>query len=216
MGKTNPNRLLVEGADDQYAVAGLMGAHVQWGESEKDWPVFIKDCKGVKRLLEPDLIPLEFQQRSIRRLGIVVDANESSSVRWDSIRNQCQGLVSDFPKELPPTGVICTNSEGKRLGIWIMPDNRSRGMLETFLQFLIPAADEPLWQYAKDAAKHARTVGAPYKDTHIDSAEIHTWLAWQDEPGPPFGTALKRKCLDPASDRAQPFVEWFKRLFELE
>jgi hypothetical protein len=96
-----------------------------------------------------------------------------------------------------------------------MPDNKSEGMLETFLKYLVPNQADNVWLYAQEAARTAKQRGAPYKDVHIEKANIHTWLAWQDEPGPALGVALKRKVLDPNSAAAKPFVDWFIALFEL-
>jgi hypothetical protein len=44
-------------------------------------------------------------------------------------------------------------------------------------------------------------------------AIIHTWLAWQKEPGKPFGTAITAKFLDPNVAQADVLVGWLKRLF---
>ena len=215
MGTRHTKQLLVEGKDDQFAIAGLMRAHTPWGDSADEWPVFIKPLDGVESLLAEGSISTHWKSSGLTHLGIVVDANEEFDGRWARLSDLCGSLVAEFPKALPTNGLVRSDTEGKRLGIWIMPDNRSRGMLETFLRFLVPGTDDPLWTYARTAAKHARSKGAPYSQVHFDKAAIHTWLAWQDEPGPPLGLALIRKCLDPESDQARPFVEWFKELFEL-
>ncbi len=44
-------------------------------------------------------------------------------------------------------------------------------------------------------------------------AKIHTYLAWQEEPGKPMGQAITAKVLHAESETAKVFVEWIKRLF---
>lgn len=70
-----------------------------------------------------------------------------------------------------------SNPEGKTLGIWLMPDNRSRGMLETFLAYLVPGGGSDLWTHACEAVAEAYGRGAPCREVHHDKARIHTWLA---------------------------------------
>ena len=99
-----------------------------------------------------------------------------------------------------------------------MPDNKMRGMLETFLTSIIPTGNEPLWQFAQEAAQEAKSKGATFKDTHLDKANIYTWLAWQDPPGLQIHEPIKHskdQILNPMHPNAQKFVTWFKNLYDL-
>ena len=96
-----------------------------------------------------------------------------------------------------------------------MPDNQSRGMLETFLAYIINDAGGIVWTYATEASLEAKRRGAPFRSAHLDKVKIHTWLAWQDPPGKTLGSALRDRCLDPNSPRCADFVAWLKLLFEL-
>ena len=58
-------------------------------------------------------------------------------------------------------------------------------------------------------------MGAPFLPNHRDKALIHTWLAWQDEPGRQLHDAVKHAMLDPTLPYAAPFLAWFKELYEL-
>jgi hypothetical protein len=51
-----------------------------------------------------------------------------------------------------------------------------------------------------------------FKDSFRSKAEIHTWLAWQEEPGTPLGLAVTKKYLSNV-DSAQTFLDWLNRLF---
>ncbi|HEY8375848.1 MAG TPA: DUF3226 domain-containing protein, partial [Nannocystis sp.] len=117
---------------------------------------------------------------------------------------------------LPPEGCVAACSRtGRRFGVWIMPDNTSAGMLETFLKYLLPDGHDALWAHAQQAATRAHDRGAPFKQAHVDKANIYTWLAWQNPPGRQLHDAVKQRILRPDSPHAEPFVAWFCRLFEL-
>ena len=46
-------------------------------------------------------------------------------------------------------------------------------------------------------------------------AILHTWLAWQQEPGRPYGTAVGARFFRHDSPAALAFLAWFKRLFSV-
>jgi hypothetical protein len=91
-----------------------------------------------------------------------------------------------------------------------MPDNSSKGILEDFLRFLVPKGDV-LLPYAEETVQ-----GLPEKrfsENDRPKALIHTWLAWQGDPGRPFGQAITARFLQPDVKEAAVFVEWLKSLF---
>jgi len=106
---------------------------------------------------------------------------------------------------------VFTTDRG-RAGRWLMPDNKNPGILEDFLATLVPDGD-PCWTHAREATAEARRIGAPLLEQHSAKGHLYAWLAWQDPPGMPFGTALTAKCLSHESPVARDFVAWFKRVF---
>jgi len=210
------NTLLVEGADDLYAIAELMGYYTHWPDVKKEAPVQIHDMKGVDNISR-DRVSTFMKAPKLRNIGVVVDADDNLLGRWNSLSGIFSEWFPNIPNELPEYGLICQNDDGLRLGIWIMPNNISSGMLETFLATLVPEPDNnPLWQYVGSAANDARyNHSATYKETHSDKAKIHTWLAWQDPPGDAFGTAILKKVLNPSAKSADTFATWFLNLFQL-
>ena len=116
---------------------------------------------------------------------------------------------------MTPGGYIAEpdNEFTPRIGCWLMPDHQNEGMLETFLAKLV--SNHGLFDHAKHAAQTAKEEHkAPYKDCHADKAIMHTYLAWQDEPGQPFGTAFElTECFNPDHHLAGTFVNWIKELF---
>jgi len=208
--------LLVEGNSDLYAIAKLMSKHTVW-EEKKPYTVQIKDCGGVEKILEPKFISTELKSPEVEILGIVVDADNSSNARWDKLRTLCKPTFHSLPEIMPTTGFIEKNAdEGKKLGIWIMPDNQSVGMMETFMHNLVTNQDEKVcWAHAQASTKEALKKGATYRPVHKDKANIYTWLAWQDEPGQTVGGALMQNILNAKAPYTVPFVNWFCELFEL-
>ena len=45
-------------------------------------------------------------------------------------------------------------------------------------------------------------------------AVLHAWLAWQQRPGRPYGTAITARYIGHDSPAALRFVEWFQRVFD--
>ena len=150
-------------------------------------------------------------------VGIVIDANGCLSGRWQSIRDKlCEVGYCNVPEDPNPKGTILEPSGAPfylpRAGVWIMPDNRSTGALENFLMGLIPQKDA-LRDYAvacvKDLPKPRR-----FADKDEPKALMHTWLAWQEEPGRPYGTAITARFLDAGLPQADALASWLKRLFQ--
>ena len=146
----------------------------------------------------------------------MLDADDKFASRWGSIKSFCSGHFPNAPKNIPEDGLIVDGPNGMRFGAWIMPNNKSEGMLETFCTTLVPAAAEPLWKHAETSFGQAKTLGAPCHDVHTERAYIHTWLAWQAPPGERIGIAITKKMLDPNAPSAKPFVKWFKSLYRLK
>jgi hypothetical protein len=48
---------------------------------------------------------------------------------------------------------------------------------------------------------------------HRSKALIHTWLAWQEAPGRPFGPALRARSQDAAAPDGRALLRWLDRLF---
>jgi hypothetical protein len=207
--------LLVEGKDDKYAIIEFMAHHVPWGNNKRDRPLNVVPCNGAEELLAPEFITVQLMSREVQILGIILDADDKIKSRWRSVRSRCISFFPNLPKDPAGDGVIVTNDDGKRLGIWIMPDNRTRGMIETFMAFLVPDPEEPIWTHAVTATGEAVKKGACCRDCHRDKANIYTWLAWQDPPGQSIGGALKQNMFNAQAPYGAPFVSWFKTLFQL-
>lgn len=214
--RTCPNVLLVEGTEDLKTIPYIMEANgIIWPEKPPKAPVWIEQYEGYSNLLKPEILQTELLTNGLKALGMIIDSDENFDTRWKEIRKSCLHSIPDLPEQLPQAGMIHETTNGIRFGLWMMPDNISRGMLETFLSLMIPESNELIWQYAQDATSEAKKNGALFSTTHRDKANIYTWLAWQKPPGQPLPYAIKDKILNPNHQNAQNFIAWFKRLYDL-
>jgi hypothetical protein len=211
---SNPNRLIVEGFDDLQSVAALMGAHTTWPDDKYNVPVWIEISNGAEEILRDGFLSTYLKDPEIKTLGVVFDADTKPSERYARVSKLCDRFFK-FPKQLSTNGIILENADQKRFGIWIMPDNKSEGDMETFLKYVVPDGDKPVWEYAVNCVTKAKEMGCAFRDPHTTKANLYTWLAWLDPPGQSPGKALTKKALDPHSPTAAPFVEWFMKLYKL-
>ena len=132
---TKPYRLLVEGKNDQ---------HVVWNLADrlKLKETFDVEAKDSYTQLIGALPTLLKSTNTLKRLGVVVDADENGEAHWSAIRTilEKSDYYSSLPETLPQEGLVCHPDDEEQLivGVWIMPDNRINGMLEDFVAYMIP------------------------------------------------------------------------------
>jgi hypothetical protein len=206
------NHLLVEDHDTNGAVIGLLRHHIDWPRDETGWPAKIEILGSSKAVLNKRELDLKLKESGLEVLGLVVDADTSFKGRWSAIRDVCSHLGATPPTTCPQQGLILQVGT-KRLGVWIMPDNQSNGMLEDFARTLVPPDASALHAFAQTSADDAKKKGASYRKVHTEKAYIHTWLSWQDPPGERIGNAITKNMLQHDSSTAMAFVNWFKLLF---
>jgi Protein of unknown function (DUF3226) len=119
--------------------------------------------------------------------------------------------VPNYP-ERSGTIVGEEQSEKPTIGLWLMPDNQVPGKLENFIRFLLPEGDT-LWDRAFDAVSNLPEEERKFKKKDEIKAQVHTWLAWQEEPGKPIGLAISMKFLKANAPQAADILSWLHRLF---
>ncbi|MBA2287640.1 MAG: hypothetical protein H0W02_19360 [Ktedonobacteraceae bacterium] len=199
--------LLVEGPDDSNVFHHLLN-HYQLHKH----PTII-DKKGIQNILAT--LDAELIRSGLERLGIVVDADTDLPARWQSLRNKLMRSGYTMPDDPESGGTIIEQAELPTVGIWLMPDNAMRGMLEDFVSSLIPAGDT-LWPMAQDIVLEVIAKEQRFPSTQEMKAKMHTWLAWQEEPGKPMGLAITKQYLDANAPQAQQIIKWIRKLFDLE
>jgi hypothetical protein len=200
--------LLVEGPDDEHVFKALCGSH--------DLPRLdeIKPYEGYTNLL--DAFPLRLTESDVDVVGVVLDADTDLDARWRAVRDRLlEAGYLDVPITLPNTGLILDPPQDKilsRVGVWLMPDNTVPGILENFLHHLVPDGDR-LFEYAGSCLDGIAPELRLFRDEDRPKALIHTWLAWQNEPGKPLGQSITRGVLQADIPAALMVVAWLKNLF---
>lgn len=215
--------LFVEGSSDKTIVKEILNTYLpHWqitrrrsGSSQSQ--INIQDLQGIRNIT-PDKIFNQLADPNVPALGIVIDADSSASDQWQEICRTCQSVEQlrsiSFPNQIPENGFICSVSDDQKFGIWMMPDNRSPGMLETLLSQLIPSDRENLWIHLQNSVSQAKQLGATFDDKHLDKAHIYTWLAWHHKPGAWLKTG-ERAVFNFDHPQVHAFVDWLKTLYDL-
>jgi hypothetical protein len=174
----------------------------------------VKNQEGIDKLLEN--LPVQLKASDLERLGVVVDANTNLDARWQSLRGiLIRAGYQDVPLSPQPDGTIVEQAGRPIVGIWLMPNNELPGMLEDFCGFLVPPGD-PLWDQAEQCLQQIPENERRFPPERCSKARIHTWLAWQEEPGNPLGTAITARYLDADAPHAQQLIDWVRQLFDLQ
>jgi hypothetical protein len=203
---TTSRILLVEGKNDCHvvmALRGINGMEASFGvyECGSDEQVVARMNALILAPSRPEII------------GVVLDADANDvGVRWTQIVDRLRAHQYACPAAPHPEGTLVTPPLGlPSIGIWLMPDNQNRGMLE---DFLLSTVERKSLMAVRAAILFARmTKTANFKSAHKSKAIIHTYLAWQDEPGKPLGTSVTARALKPDTPLAIKFVTWLRELF---
>lgn len=200
--------LMVEGPDDEHVVKNICGQR-QLGMIEHIHPYGGKDS-----LIES--IGVRLKESDIGALGIILDADTDLQARWQAVtaRLSAAGYTSLPAAPLPEGTVVEPPADSllPRVGIWLMPNNQAPGILEDFLRFLVPE-DDQLIVHVDQSIDGIPPEYCWFPELRKPKARIHTWLAWQEEPGKPFGQAISARYLDPDLPLANIFAAWLKKTF---
>jgi len=211
MAKPSPHKfvLLVEGKDDDSVIYHLKN-HA--AIPQDTFQVKVKD--GYEKLVAT--LDVELEASELEKIGIVVDADTDLRARWESIRNRLKNLGYATMPDTPQTeGIIIEEVYRPSVGVWVMPNNQLPGMLEDFVALLIPTSDS-LWAKAQNCVNLLPESERRFTQVDLAKVHIHTWLAWQKQPGTPMGSAINKRYLDPNLPTGRDFITWLKRLFQIQ
>ncbi len=199
--------MLVEGEDDKHFLKSIFKNNF-----DANLSVSITAHAGYPDVLKA--IPVEIKAPGREALGIILDGNDDLLKRWTEIRQVLNGVVdTNIPQKPKIGGTIIKSSERyPRIGIWLMPDNRSNGELEDFVIQMIPNEDA-IWPLAQIYIDGIPTDIRRFKDSKKQRAELFAWLAAQELPGR-IGFAINRGDLDINGRLTQQFVAWLKLLYQ--
>jgi hypothetical protein len=202
--------LLVEGINDKHVINNLLKAHGLEGA------ITIRDKEGITNILATLKTEVNANQDF---LGIVVDANASLDKRWQSLTDRLKdeeiGYANISANPVENGLVLERNGFLPKLGVWVMPNNKLVGKIENFIRLLVSDERENLWQIAEKVISEIPAEEKLFAEKDIIKAQVHTFLAWQDEPGRPMGESITRRYFQVDAPEALKFVEWIRILFEL-
>ena len=211
------SQLWVEDTDDDHTIRHLLIRHgVDY--DLKPWPAkvpSIEQAGDKDKLLRT--VRLSVSASSGRAVGFVLDADYSLQDRWQAMLSRLREVGVDAPQDMPPEGFVGESPTYRaRVGVWLMPDNQQEGALEDFLMTLVEEADKLMPHAQSSTTQAKKSHGADFRDVNEKKAVLHAWLAWQEEPGLPYGTAIRARYFRQDSAVAERFVAWFRRVFELQ
>lgn len=197
--------VLVEGKNDCHVILALR-KHYSLSD---EFGLF--DCGSDEKLLKRVKSLLVSSQRP-EVIAIILDAdNPDLSAKWASVKGCLEKEGYVVPSKPDLEGTIVRQDNMPTIGVWLMPDNNVDGMLEDFCAQLAP---QDAMSFAGDCVKSAEDKNfSSFIPNHRSKAEVHTYLAWQDEPGRPLGQAITAKCLNADHPIAKKFADFLERLF---
>lgn len=219
----NRRILFVEGPDDQHTIWALcehfkiketFAVEIPDGTGKINPKALLAHKGGIDNVLKATELNLIAGSDAIERIGIVVDADQDLEARWSKVKNILIAAgYETIPDNPDDEGTIVTQEFKPAVGVWIMPDNKIRGMLEDFLSFLVPE-NSKVWEKAVECSKAVLDMeDETFSEIHLSKAQIHTYLAWQKDCGKPFGQAITAKYLHADNPNCEKFVGWLNRLF---
>ncbi len=211
--------LLVEGNQDKAFVEALMGRRkIYPKESYGDFEFQV--ASGYEKIL--NILPTLIIAENHETIGIIIDSDTERLAHWNQVLDILKesGYLS-LPKEPDKKGTIITQEEEElpKIGVWIMPDNQTDGKLETFVKYLIPKPEnDALLRLAQETVNTLiENQIHKFSESDKEKAILHTWLAWQKEPGLSLAQAVTLRfknqfVLD--DKKANDFITWLQKLFK--
>ena len=144
-------------------------------------------------------------------VGIVVDANYDIEARWAAVKNRLEGAGVTVGERDSAGTVIRGTSPEPDVGVWIMPDNRSAGELEDFIQTMIPKGD-PIWPLSRGYINGIPSTDRLFSAEKALRAQVHAWLAARERPRP-MGLAIRAGDLDVEGVGCAGLTTWLRQLF---
>ena len=214
--------LLVEGQDDKHMVwqlckrddssfsATRSGYCMRVTLRGQSTTFLISDKVNRDKLIKS--INLEMNVSGRQTVGILVDAADDLGECWDKVVKEISRTGIQLPSSPDPVGTIIPGQDYQpRIGIWLMPDNKSQGELEDFALKMIPSSDTvwPLSQGYVDNIPESDRKVTPEK---ADKAKLYAWLATRKEPAR-MGAAVGAEDLEVNGPLCQNFFAWLTKLF---
>jgi hypothetical protein len=155
----------------------------------------------------------ELKGNRTQPLGLIVDADFSAEARKSEIIRE---IKDEFPvtiRDFTDEGLVVKPENEQKFGIWIWPDNQKNGILEDLYLELVQDDDLLLKEANRVVENLPNIAPIRFKPQHKSKAIVHTWLAWQDNPGSPIGDSIKRSTINLERPVIQKFKTWLQNLY---
>lgn len=215
--------LLVEGGSDSGFFRSLTN-RIGIGDLSIKPPTDVSQpSNGVDNVIKSlPLILRQITDGSTCRLGVVIDADYTSNSngpehRYNQVTNELKKYNYTIPVYAPKNdGHIFTNNEGMpNVGLWIMPNNESDGMLEDLIICSVKSEQQ------KNLLDHATTSVNALPVTlfnikiHLQKALTNTLLSWQKYPGSGLSSAIRDNIIDLECAEMKNLCSWLSIVFNL-
>ena len=214
--------LLVEGQNDKHVVWQLCGRDDSSFSIARDGYAFsvtlsvestaflISDKENRSELIMS--IRQEVEAPSRRVVGVLVDADDDLESCWNDVVRGFERTDVQLPSSPTPGGTIIPEKDHQpRIGIWLMPDNRSHGELENFVLTMMPDEDK-VWPLSSKYIDSVCVSDRKFMPVKTDKAKLYAWLATRKEPGR-MGAAVGAHDLEVDGELCQNFLTWLTKLF---
>ena len=214
--------LLVEGQDDKHMVwqlckrddssfSATRSGHDMSVTLHSQSTAFLISDKGSRSELIKSIRQEVITSRR-QAVGILVDADDDSGKCWEAVVNGFSRTDAQLPSSPDPVGTIIPEQDYQpRIGIWLMPDNKSQGELEDFtLQMISPS--DTVWPLSLSYVENIPESDRKFTSEKSDKAKLYAWLAARKDPGR-MGAAVSAGDLEVNGPLCRNFFTWLTRLF---
>lgn len=203
MGVTGRCLLLVEGVDEERFFGALL-SHLKIADPAA--------CQIISAGGNNFHEPLAFVRAAIREarvvsIGVVRDADESTDGAFESVR----GALASQELDTPTSHAQFTDGV-PRVGVFIMPDGKDRGALESLCQRSIEPDVRSCVQDYLDCL-HERVGWGEEKNTaQTDKAFVHAFLASTKRPEARLGEGAERGDWNLSHEAFRPIRDFLTQL----
>lgn len=216
----HPNILVVEGPSDQAFFEQLcktLGLHttVKVAPPKTLQAGAYNTKQGVFNYLKTTLLH-QLKDGQLSRLGVAVDADSPPNGGFPATQALATRTLAQFDYTLKATqtaGLVYEHHDGLAdVGVWVMPDNQTPGILEDWAQQCLHPQERPLFAHARSAVQ---TLPEPpkFRPLQRSKAEVATWLAWQTQPGHGLDRAFAEGLFNTDSHGYQQLAAWLNQIF---
>ncbi len=204
--------LLVEGNDEKWFCIQLIKA-IEMNQNPENLDIQVIDIQGNQNFSSSlSLIIKSPNFDEVTTIGFIRDAEKNpAESSYNSTCTSIKKYLSNFP--IPEIGKTKTEN-GLTCGIFIMPDNKTEGMLENLC--LESVRNNPLYDNVEEYVEQAQSLlsESNKKKYNKPKAMVQTYLAGQPEIINTLANAAKKKIWDFSNPVFNDIITFVKQLYQ--